>query len=111
MLSVALTPDGRWVLSSSKDRGVQFWDPQNSNTQLRLQGDQNSDEPAARGCARAVRSTSQDSQAADQGFDHHDGIAVTSVATSPMGTLFVPSSGDMLAKIWRSVSPVISVIS
>lgn len=42
MLSVALTPDGRWVLSGSKDRGVQFWDPQSGNTQLMLQGHKNS---------------------------------------------------------------------
>ncbi|KAH0556971.1 hypothetical protein GP486_005242, partial [Trichoglossum hirsutum] len=42
VLSVALTPDGRWVLSGSKDRGVQFWDPQSGNTQLMLQGHKNS---------------------------------------------------------------------
>ena len=28
VLSVALTPDGAWVMSGSKDRGVQFWDPE-----------------------------------------------------------------------------------
>jgi WD40 repeat protein len=39
---VALTPDGRWVLSGSKDRGVQFWDPQSANVQLMLQGHKNS---------------------------------------------------------------------
>lgn len=38
VLSVALTPDGAWVLSGSKDRGVQFWDPRTGNTQLMLQG-------------------------------------------------------------------------
>lgn len=42
MLSVALTPDGRWVLSGSKDRGVQFWDPRTGDTQLMLQGHKNS---------------------------------------------------------------------
>ncbi|CCX11327.1 Similar to Transcriptional repressor rco-1; acc. no. P78706 [Pyronema omphalodes CBS 100304] len=42
VLSVALTPDGRWVLSGSKDRGVQFWDPQSANVQLMLQGHKNS---------------------------------------------------------------------
>lgn len=42
MLSVALTPDGRWVLSGSKDRGVQFWDPTTGSTQLMLQGHKNS---------------------------------------------------------------------
>ncbi|MCJ1337081.1 general transcription repressor [Bachmanniomyces sp. S44760] len=42
VLSVALTPDGQWVLSGSKDRGVQFWDPRTGDTQLMLQGHKNS---------------------------------------------------------------------
>lgn len=42
VLSVALTPDGNWVLSGSKDRGVQFWDPRTANAQLMLQGHKNS---------------------------------------------------------------------
>ncbi|KAI9757839.1 MAG: hypothetical protein M4579_003275 [Chaenotheca gracillima] len=42
VLSVALTPDGRWVLSGSKDRGVQFWDPHTGAAQLMLQGHKNS---------------------------------------------------------------------
>ncbi|KAJ9628547.1 general transcription repressor [Taxawa tesnikishii (nom. ined.)] len=42
VLSVALTPDGQWVLSGSKDRGVQFWDPVTGDAQLMLQGHKNS---------------------------------------------------------------------
>jgi general transcriptional corepressor TUP1 len=42
VLSVALTPDGQWVLSGSKDRAVQFWDPRTGNAQLMLQGHKNS---------------------------------------------------------------------
>ncbi|KAJ9643062.1 general transcription repressor [Coniosporium tulheliwenetii] len=42
VLSVALTPDGSWVLSGSKDRGVQFWDPNTGVAQLMLQGHKNS---------------------------------------------------------------------
>ncbi|KAF2457078.1 WD40-repeat-containing domain protein [Lineolata rhizophorae] len=42
VLSVALTPDGEWVLSGSKDRGVQFWDPRTGIAQLMLQGHKNS---------------------------------------------------------------------
>ncbi|PHH92569.1 hypothetical protein CDD83_6848 [Cordyceps sp. RAO-2017] len=42
VLSVALTPDANWVLSGSKDRGVQFWDPRTGTTQLMLQGHKNS---------------------------------------------------------------------
>jgi len=39
---VALTPHGDWVLSGSKDRGVQFWDPHTGVAQLMLQGHKNS---------------------------------------------------------------------
>ncbi|CAK1366117.1 unnamed protein product [Cercospora beticola] len=42
VLSVALTPDGNWVMSGSKDRGVQFWDPSTGEAQLMLQGHKNS---------------------------------------------------------------------
>lgn len=42
VLSVALTPDANWVMSGSKDRGVQFWDPRTGFTQLMLQGHKNS---------------------------------------------------------------------
>jgi len=42
VLSVALSPDGAWVMSGSKDRGVQFWDPQTGEAQLMLQGHKNS---------------------------------------------------------------------
>jgi glucose repression regulatory protein TUP1 len=42
VLSVALTPHGEWVLSGSKDRGVQFWDPNTGAAQLMLQGHKNS---------------------------------------------------------------------
>ncbi|KAI7154458.1 WD40 repeat-like protein [Hortaea werneckii] len=42
VLSVALTPDDAWVMSGSKDRGVQFWDPHTGHAQLMLQGHKNS---------------------------------------------------------------------
>lgn len=42
VISVAITPDARWVLSGSKDRGVQFWDPETGNTQLLVRGHKNS---------------------------------------------------------------------
>lgn len=41
-MSVCLTPDGQWVMSGSKDRGVQFWDPVTGNAQMMLQGHKNS---------------------------------------------------------------------
>ncbi|RYP79695.1 hypothetical protein DL769_002813 [Monosporascus sp. CRB-8-3] len=38
VLSVAVTPDGAWVMSGSRDRGVQFWDPRTGALQFKLQG-------------------------------------------------------------------------
>ena len=37
-----MSPDGAWVVSGSKDRGVQFWNPKDAQTQLMLQGHKNS---------------------------------------------------------------------
>ncbi|CAN6661374.1 general transcriptional corepressor Tup1p [Trichomonascus vanleenenianus] len=42
VLSVASTPDNQWIISGSKDRGVQFWDPRTAQVQLMLQGHKNS---------------------------------------------------------------------
>ncbi|KAI8366731.1 WD40-repeat-containing domain protein [Radiomyces spectabilis] len=42
VLSVATTPDGNWIVSGSKDRTVQFWDPRTGQTQFMLQGHKNS---------------------------------------------------------------------
>lgn len=43
VLSVAATPpDGRWIVSGSKDRTVQVWDARTGTTQLMLQGHKNS---------------------------------------------------------------------
>ncbi|KAI9797738.1 MAG: general transcription repressor [Candelina submexicana] len=58
VLSVAETPDGAWVLSGSKDRGVQFWDPNTGDTQLMLQGHKNSGRNTGRGNIRVLLSVS-----------------------------------------------------
>ena len=42
VLSVAVSHDGNWVVSGSKDRGVQFWEQQTAAVQLMLQGHKNS---------------------------------------------------------------------
>jgi WD40 repeat protein len=42
VLSVAVSHDGQWVVSGSKDRGVQFWDSRNATVQCMLQGHKNS---------------------------------------------------------------------
>lgn len=42
VLSVDISPDGAWIVSGSKDRGVQFWDPKTAKAQFMLQGHKNS---------------------------------------------------------------------
>ena len=42
VLSVAVSHDGEWVVSGSKDRGVQFWDAKTAVVQCMLQGHKNS---------------------------------------------------------------------
>lgn len=44
VLSVAVSHDGQWVVSGSKDRGVQFWDAKTAVVQCMLQGHKNSGE-------------------------------------------------------------------
>jgi len=42
VLSVAVSHEGQWVVSGSKDRGVQFWDSRTAIVQCMLQGHKNS---------------------------------------------------------------------
>lgn len=42
VLSVAVSHDGQWIVSGSKDRGVHFWESRSAQQQLRLQGHKNS---------------------------------------------------------------------
>lgn len=42
VLSVAVSHDDHWVVSGSKDRGVQFWDARTAMVQCMLQGHKNS---------------------------------------------------------------------
>ena len=42
VLSVAISPDGQWVVSGSKDRSIQFWSIANGQAQFMLQGHKNS---------------------------------------------------------------------
>ena len=43
-MSVAVSHDGAWVVSGSKDRGVQFWASRTAIVQCMLQGHKNSGE-------------------------------------------------------------------
>jgi len=42
VLSVAVSPDGQWVVSGSKDRSIQFWNIATGQAQFMLQGHKNS---------------------------------------------------------------------
>jgi WD40 repeat protein len=42
VLSVAISPDGQWVVSGSKDRAIQFWNMASGQAQFMLQGHKNS---------------------------------------------------------------------
>jgi general transcriptional corepressor TUP1 len=42
VLSVAVSRDGEWVVSGSKDHGVRFWDARTAVEQVMLQGHKNS---------------------------------------------------------------------
>ena len=42
VLSVAISPDGQWVVSGSKDRSIQFWSVASGQAQFMLQGHKNS---------------------------------------------------------------------
>ena len=84
-----MTPDAEWVMSGSKDRGVQFWNPRSGDTQLMLQGHKNSGELKAMWYIKmSVPLTTIT-------------FKVISVAPSPQGELFATGSGDMRARIWK----------
>lgn len=46
VLSVAVSPDGNWVVSGSKDRSIQFWNASTGQAQFMLQGHKNSGKSA-----------------------------------------------------------------
>ncbi|KAF7351441.1 WD40 repeat-like protein [Mycena sanguinolenta] len=84
VLSVAVSHDGQWIVSGSKDRGVLFWD-RAGVVQAMLQGHKNS---------------------GYGGLDKLDGMlidfgpTVISIDLNPTGNLLATGSGDNLARIW-----------
>ena len=89
VLSVALSPDGKWVVSGSKDRGVQFWNPVDGQPQFMLQGHKNSGIHSFLFSILLVL--------LGQWL-----MVVISVALGPTmaGKLFATGSGDCRARIW-----------
>ena len=91
VLSVAISHDGQWVVSGSKDRSVRFWD-KNGRAQLMLQAHKNSGE------CRLSRLGYK--------FSVFDAIAirpVISVDLSPNGGYLATGSGDWQARVCKSL--------
>ena len=89
VLSVAVSHDGQWVVSGSKDRGVQFWDAKSAIVQLMLQGHKNS------GPLSPIDSPFE----ADS-----SSVPVISIDLSPAGSVLATGSGDWQARICKSYS-------
>ncbi|KAG5649838.1 hypothetical protein H0H81_001827 [Sphagnurus paluster] len=89
VLSVAVSHDGQWVVSGSKDRGVQFWDSRSAIVQCMLQGHKNSGVLPLYLCFCAE-------------MDAHWGIVVISIDLSPAGSVLATGSGDWQARICTS---------
>lgn len=81
-MSVAVSHDGQWVVSGSKDRGVQFWDSRTAIVQCMLQGHKNS------GMKLIISSFSVSNHA-----------IVISIDLSPAGNILATGSGDWQARI------------
>ncbi|KAG5352184.1 hypothetical protein C0989_003329 [Termitomyces sp. Mn162] len=85
VLSVAVSHDGQWVVSGSKDRCVQFWDIRNATLQFVLQGHKNS------GTLRCVALS----------LHYTNMRVVISLDVNPIGNMLATGSGDSLARICK----------
>lgn len=79
---MAVSYDGVWVVSGSKDRGVQFWDSRSAIVQCMLQGHKNSGESFVFLFGNRSRSS-----------------LVISIDLSPAGNILATGSGDWQARI------------
>lgn len=108
MLSVAVSHDGRWVVSGSKDRGVQFWDSKTAVVQSMLQGHKNSGEShTSTSCMIALLCTSVSSRFSlvyQPLTPNHSSFfplfPVISIDLSPAANILATGSGDWQARIW-----------
>ncbi len=93
VLTACWTPDGNWIISGSKDHGLQFWDPHTGTAHMLLQGHRNSGLYTCQ--VKYCFSVSSDMD------------IVLSVTVSSTDTLFATGSGDKSAKIWRWDRPIL----
>ena len=82
VLSVAVPRDGQWIVSGSKDRGVQFWDVSSGVVQFMLQGHHNSGGSFFPLCSALLI-----------------WAVVISVDFNPAGNILATGSGDYQARI------------
>ena len=90
-MSVAVSHDGAWVVSGSKDRGVQFWDSRTAIVQCMLQGHKNSGEFLSLLWV----------------FNFLKLPQVISIDLSPAGSILATGSGDWQARI--CTSPILQI--
>jgi len=88
VLSVAVSHNGQWVASGSKDCGVQFWDAKSGIVQLMLKGHKDSG-PLSSMSTRAPWTDSSS-------------VPVLSADFSPAGSLLATGSHDHQARICKS---------
>ena len=91
-MSVAVSHDGAWVVSGSKDRGVQFWDSRSAIVQCMLQGHKNSGEFLVPFPFLGIANVSP----------------VISIDLSPAGSILATGSGDWQARI--CMSPILQFL-
>ncbi len=91
VLSVAVSPDGQWVVSGSKDRSIQFWNIATGQAQLMLQGHKNSG-GSCPFCSLPVATRAHISAL--------NFLLVISIDLAKSGGLLASGSGDYQARIW-----------
>jgi len=92
VVSVAVSHDGRWVVSGSDDGRVQFWDAKSGIVQLMLKGHT---EPGPLVSPRSIRAPWTDGSS----------VLVYSTDFSPAGSLFATGSYDSQVRICKSRYP------
>ena len=95
VLSVAVSFDGRWVVSGSKDRGVMWWD-------LGLSGSEDSSGDTSTGRTQSVVAK-RDREAVCMLQGHKN--SVISIDLSPVGNMLATGSGDWQARICECFFP------
>jgi glucose repression regulatory protein TUP1 len=93
-LAVAVSPDGRWVVSGSKDRGAMWWD-------LSAEDSSSSHGEPLTTSTLGVAAVIKRVREAVCRVDGHKN-SVIRVDISPVGNLWATASGDSLARICES---------